>query len=273
MLKLRILTAAVLIPVFVLSTLYLNTFWFAILLASVLALAAWEWAGIAGFKNPEARCGYTISLMIILSSFFLFPLNTVPLWLISAALLWWFIALLLVLRYQHRGKIDINRHFSALIGVLVLLPCWLSLVVMHADEPDGVVLVLFLLILIWSADIAAYFAGRRWGKRKLCSQVSPGKSWEGVYGAIAASVVLAMAFAVSQGWSAAEILIFVSICIITVLASILGDLLESLMKRINKVKDSGTIVPGHGGVLDRIDSLTAALPVYFCCLWFWGKIA
>jgi phosphatidate cytidylyltransferase len=271
-LKLRILTAAVLIPVFIIAVLYLNTASFAVLMATVIALAAWEWAGIAGFSGSLKRAGYTLAVITLLILTYIFRSGSLPVWILSIALLWWGLAIHLVLRYQNHQSLDFTIPAKALIGLVVLLPAWLSLLVLHAFEPDGVLLVLFLLVLIWSADIAAYFAGRRWGKHKLCSRVSPGKSWEGVFGALAASVALAFIYALYVQLQGVELLIFITICIITVLASILGDLLESLMKRISKMKDSGSILPGHGGVLDRIDSLTAALPIFLCSLWIWEKI-
>ena len=274
MLKLRIITALVLVPVFVLSVFYLETVWFAVLVGMVIALAAWEWAGIAGYTQALARVGYTLLIILSLGTAFFLRLSSLPIWLNALALLWWLAALFLVMRYQQYDAAGFSLPLpGAMIGLLVLVPPWLSLIVLHAAGPDGVILVLFSLILIWSADIAAYFAGRRWGKNKLCSRVSPGKSWEGLYGALVASGLMGLVYATYQHMQGVEMLIFIAICLITVLASILGDLLESLMKRIANVKDSGSILPGHGGVLDRIDSLTAALPVFFAALFLWGKVA
>jgi phosphatidate cytidylyltransferase len=272
-LKLRILTAALLIPVIVFSVLYLHTSWFSGLVTAIIALAAWEWTVIAGYKTFPARLAYVILIAILLVSVFILPSSELRLILIQLALIWWGFAIYLVCRYQRQAGFAAGLPVPAgIIGLLVLIPPGLSLVVLHAHEPEGILLVLFLLVLIWSADIAAYFSGRRWGKRKLCSRVSPGKSWEGVIRAVTASAVLALIYAAYRQWQGLELLIFMAICIITVLASVLGDLLESLMKRLANVKDSGSILPGHGGMLDRIDSLTAALPVFFCGLWLWGKI-
>jgi phosphatidate cytidylyltransferase len=121
--------------------------------------------------------------------------------------------------------------------------------------------VLFLFLLIWVADIGAYFAGRRWGRRKLALAISPGKTWEGAVGAGAAALAFALAGAAALGlgsrWPG-----FVAICMVTVGFSIAGDLFESMMKRQRGLKDSGSLLPGHGGVLDRVDSLTAAAPVF-----------
>lgn len=273
-LKLRIITAIVLIPVIVLGVLYLDKLWFAVLFGAVIAVAAWEWAGIAGYTQRLPRTGYTLLVVLLMALAFAFRFGQLPFWLIGIALLWWVLAIYLVAAYQGNESDEFSLPLpAALIGLLTLVPAWLSLIVLHEDEPDGVVLVLFLLLLIWCADIAAYFSGRRWGKSRICSRVSPGKSWEGVYGALLAAVVMAVMYSANRHLQGVESLIFMGICLITVLASIVGDLLESLMKRIAKVKDSGSILPGHGGVLDRIDSLTAALPVFFGALWLWKTVA
>jgi phosphatidate cytidylyltransferase len=269
-LKLRILTALVLIPLFISAVLYLNSTGFSVLMASIMAMAAWEWALISGYKNIQIRVAYVLLVLFILLLAFIFHSIYLFYLLTAVALVWWAFALNLVFRYQKYENIEfLKPQINLIIGLFVLIPACVSAVVLHAYEPDAVNIVLFLFVLIWSADIAAYFSGRRWGQRKLCNKVSPGKSWEGVYGALASSVLMALIYAKYSHWQGVELLIFMSICIITVLASILGDLLESLMKRTNNVKDSGSILPGHGGVLDRIDSLTAALPIFLSCFWLW----
>ncbi|MFT5134903.1 MAG: phosphatidate cytidylyltransferase [Gammaproteobacteria bacterium] len=272
MLNLRIITAVILAPAFLLFVLYLDTFWFALVMAAVIALAAWEWAGVSGYSQTLSRAGYTVFILLLLGAVYEFKTDLVSVWLITFALVWWLVAFGLVLRYQKFEESDFSLPIPAIImGILVLVPPWLSLIVLRADEPDGVKSVLFLLVLIWSADIAAYFSGRRWGKNKLCNRVSPGKSWEGVFGALVAAAGMGLVYAIYQGMQGTDVLIFITISLFTVLASILGDLLESLMKRLGNVKDSGTILPGHGGILDRIDSLTAALPVFCAALWLWEK--
>jgi phosphatidate cytidylyltransferase len=269
-LKLRIITALVLIPVFVLSVLYMSTIWFAAFMAIIMALAAWEWAGIIGYKQLLQRSGYVMLIALILGAAFRYRLSPLLCWASIIALFWWLCAAWMVVRYQRQQGLGFHLVIpGGTIGVLVLVPAWLSLIMLHADEPEGIKLVLFLLVLIWSADIAAYFCGRRWGKNKLCDQVSPGKSWEGVFGALFAATIVALTYGLSQSMDSLDILIFVPICLLTVMASVLGDLLESLIKRLGEVKDSGSILPGHGGVLDRIDSLTAALPVFLSALYLW----
>jgi phosphatidate cytidylyltransferase len=148
--------------------------------------------------------------------------------------------------------------------MVILVALWVALMGLRGDFGPGYVL--FLLLLIWVADIGAYFAGRHWGQRKLAPVISPGKTWEGVWGATAAALAFALLGAAVLGigtrwpW-------FVAICMVTVGFSIIGDLFESMIKRQRGVKDSGSLLPGHGGVLDRIDSLTAAAPVFLLGLY------
>jgi phosphatidate cytidylyltransferase len=140
---------------------------------------------------------------------------------------------------------------------------------LHGEDP---VLLIFLFFLIWGADIFAYFTGKKWGKTRLSPQISPGKTWEGAGGGLLAGLVLALVYGIKQQLQLYDIIIFLLICSLTVMVSIMGDLFESLMKRSVKLKDSGDLLPGHGGVLDRIDSLTAATPCFFTVLSLAGVV-
>jgi phosphatidate cytidylyltransferase len=158
-----------------------------------------------------------------------------------------------------------------LVGLAVLVPPWLALVAVHGSGSLGPWLMLFLLVLIWTADSGAYFAGRRFGRRKLAVHVSPGKSIEGVLGALLLGGLFALACGHALGYAGAALAAFVLLGIATVLVSVLGDLFESLIKRYRAVKDSGGLLPGHGGVLDRVDSLTAAAPFFAVGLAWLGR--
>lgn len=271
-LRQRIITALVLAPLFVSAVIYLPVTWFALLVGIVLALAAWEWAALIGQGGTLARGAYSLLIVALLVLTQVLSSTLLSYSVNGVALLFWLLAMLTVSRYQRQGDDGFRLPLPGVVmGLMVLLPAWISLNELRADEPDGVKSVLFLFILIWSADIAAYFCGRRWGRRKLCERVSPGKTWEGLYGALVAATGLAVITGLWLQLHWLDTLVFVAICMLTVLASITGDLLESLMKRLAGVKDSGSILPGHGGVLDRIDSLTAALPVFASSLWLWGR--
>jgi phosphatidate cytidylyltransferase len=151
------------------------------------------------------------------------------------------------------------RIISVMAGMFVIVPAWLALVLLHASQTSSVLLVF---CLVWAADTGAYFTGRRFGKRKLAPSISPGKSWEGVIGGLILSLALAYTWSVIGGIPQAEQLAFIIIAMIAVIVSIYGDLLESVFKRVSGIKDSGQILPGHGGAMDRLDSITAAGPIF-----------
>jgi len=180
--------------------------------------------------------------------------------------------MVLVVRYQMNKTINLSTSIiKAMIGGVILIPAWLSLILIHMNA-SGVSLLLFLFFLIWLADSAAYFSGKKFGSNKLASNVSPGKSWEGVYGALTMSLLFGASYAFYADMKFMVAVYFMLLVLITVSFSILGDLVESMFKRMAGVKDSSNILPGHGGVLDRIDSLTSAAPVFFVGLWTMERI-
>lgn len=285
MLRDRLLTAAVLIPFIVWTVLVLPTRLFAAVYAFVVVLGAWEWAGLMGIFSRYGRVGYVVLLTTILVAcvwLISFPAGMYLVLVVSAV--WWIVALFLIRQFGAESGADATnsmqpglRHFHpkwllGILGILVLVPPWLSLIVIHGSALSGGPLVLMFLVLIWGADSGAYFAGRQWGKSRLAPLVSPGKTWEGVYGAlaIAALVSIASGFWLELEWQMQVTLVLLSF--VTVLFSIVGDLFESMVKRLAGVKDSGQLIPGHGGVLDRIDSITAAAPVFALGLLTQGMI-
>ena len=158
-------------------------------------------------------------------------------------------------------KLDVDVLVRGIMGILVLMPCWLALNFIRV-LPSGEMILLALFVLIWGADTGAYFAGKKWGKHKIIPQVSPGKSWEGLAGALLTTVLLVFCLLTALKFPPADIWVLLLLSLVTVLFSVLGDLFESMLKRKVDLKDSGTILPGHGGILDRIDSLTAAAPIF-----------
>ena len=268
MLKQRIATAAVLVPLVVAAVMLLPHAAFAALCGLLVLIGALEWAGLSGLPTRLTRNAYLAIVAALLSILWvLLGLFTgVVAAVLMIALLWWLVALALVVRYEQRGTLTIKRGLKLTAGLLVLIPTWIGLVALRADPQFGPPMVIFLLILIWSADSAAYFAGMRWGKNRLAPAVSPGKSWEGVGGALVAVICVAVGWSLYRDFAALQTVLFVGVAMVITMVSILGDLTESLFKRLAGAKDSGTIFPGHGGVLDRIDSLTAAAPLFLLSL-------
>lgn len=272
MLKHRILTAAALIIPLVAAVLWLPDNLFALLLGLVVLLAAWEWAVIAGLQALAMRVTYVGLMAVALMAMYHLPVWGIRI-VVWTSLGVWLGALATVISYE-RGWL-LRRPGAVVMGIiggLILLPAWLGLVRLRSGADEGSYWVLFLFVLIWCADSAAYFTGRRWGRHKLAAAVSPGKTLEGLAGALTVGLLLIFVMlataplAASQGVAAGLIVL----ALVTVLVSVLGDLLESLCKRLAGLKDSGHMLPGHGGVLDRIDSLTAAAPVFLAGLWWLG---
>jgi phosphatidate cytidylyltransferase len=262
MLKQRIITAAVLIPIVIAVIFLLDTAWFSGLFAVFVAIGAWEWAGLCHL-NMAYRYVYSIFIVLLLAALYWANNSAIYYAVILAGTVYWLLAILLVVLYQkQRNVLPKSVPISLAIGLLLLIPMWTSLTVLKTVSGDGAVLIMFLMVLIWGADTAAYFAGKKWGNRRLASRVSPGKTWEGSLAGIVAGIVIALAYVIVSHQVLSHALAFIGVSIATVSISIIGDLMESMVKREANIKDSGSILPGHGGVMDRIDSLTAAGPVF-----------
>ncbi len=269
MLKQRIITAAILIPLFIFLVLKLSPPYFALLTGVMVLIAAWEWSTLMEVKSPIKKIIYPVIIGLLL--FASLTLSTTG--ILTITCIWWVSALILVIRYPNgSGVWGSGVIVRSLMGLFVLVPCWRAIIFIHSSGHDGPYRLLFLFILIWGADSAAYFVGRACGKHKLAPVVSPGKTWEGALGAIVFTTAISLcALYFTQTphrvWLGAIILT----CLI-VIFSIIGDLFESMLKRKAGVKDSGSIFPGHGGILDRIDSLTAAAPFFALGALLLGKI-
>jgi len=267
MLKQRIITAVFLIPLTVVILCYLPAAAFLLLTSMMVLIGAWEWAALMGLHETKQRVGYLALMLLFLILGLFTPVHRV----LVCAGVGWLIALALLIPYP-RGSAYWGGSLvcKALMGIFVLIPCWAAINFIRNSQVNGVYLLLFLFILIWGADSAAYFVGRKWGKHQLAPRLSPGKSIEGVGGAIIFSegimlLGLWLGHISAAIWPWAILLAFV-----TVLFSVVGDLFESMMKRQAGVKDSGHVFPGHGGLLDRIDSLTAAAPIFTLGLFLIG---
>ena len=267
MLKQRIITAVILAPLVIAGIVLLPTALFALFALLVIVIGAWEWAGMSGLRGAGALSFVVLLAGLCLLLYLLGPdVQRVALYLGS---LFWVFALLMVVSFPGTRHLWSQRWQRALMGELILVSAWVGLIWLKNLDNTGV-LVILLLVIIWSADIGAYFTGRAWGKRKLAPAVSPGKSWEGVLGGLLLAILAASCYALwfnlvpertPAHWMGFVILILVSAAI-----SVLGDLTESMVKRQQGLKDSGNLLPGHGGIMDRIDSLVAAVPLF--ALWF-----
>jgi len=259
----RLLTALALVPLVVAGILYLETDLFAALLGVVMLLGAREMAQLANLQGRISQVGYVVALALVLwlAWRYLPPEQVVYLQWIMA--IWWILmTIALVIRRSELARVHGSRTAILLLGGLVLVTAWASITGLHASGERGPAMVLFLFVLIWVADSGAYFAGRAFGRRKLSPFVSPGKTWAGAGGAAAGAVISAIFLAAAAAAGDASLPALIALSILVTAVSIGGDLWESRLKREAGVKDSGNLLPGHGGVLDRIDSLLSAAPVF-----------
>lgn len=261
MLKQRVITALVLVPLILGPIIYFPTPWLYLFLSAVGLLAAWEWTALMGLARTAPRAAYLLLVAVLLALAWYLGSVGQGVWVLVAGALWWAKALGMIAGYPANFRArPPGVPLLAVYGLLMLVPAVFGLAMLHAAG-HGVLRLFFLFGLVWMADIGAYFAGRRFGKRKLAPEVSPGKTVEGAIGGFAGALLIAASapwvFGVGQfvWWQ------LLLLCVVVIVASIIGDLTESLFKRHRGVKDSGTLLPGHGGILDRIDSLLAAAPV------------
>lgn len=261
MLKQRVITASIIAAVFLLVLLLAPLEVFTFFIVVVVAFAAWEWANLAGLLKPAQRAVYVAAVLACGAALFLAVFKTAALPLDAVLMVsgaWWAVALLWVQSYPSSAVLWGSTPARAVIGVFVLLPTLLALYALHEME-RGQWMVIAVVLLVAAADIGAYFAGRAFGKRKLAPRVSPGKTWAGAVGGLATVALMAVLYGALSGSS---VLVALAVSLPAAAASILGDLLESMFKRHRGIKDSGQLLPGHGGVLDRIDGLLAAAPVF-----------
>ncbi len=263
MLKQRVITALALLVTFVAVLFFSPWYVFATFVGLVFCLALWEWSNLAGISIVAARLAYIAMTMVVGVAVawgldWTFDVPKLQLFLLFAAG-WWCLALLWIQGYPSSSVLWGARPTRLLMGWFVLIPAWVGCIYLR-HTPLGPWLVLMLVLIVAAADVGAYFSGRRFGQRKLAPNVSPGKSWEGVWGGLLFSLVVGALYNLAfngQDWATLQIVVAPA-----ALVSVVGDLLESMVKRHRGVKDSGHLLPGHGGVFDRIDGLVAAVPVF-----------
>ncbi len=265
MLKNRILTASLLAPLIIAAILFLPPDGFALLWGTIILLGAFEWSGLAGLKGSSkfAFIGGVLGLMVAARTFALsWAPGELPVWFYVPVIIWWAAWAMAFRRIPERlVKHKFSRASRVVSGIFVLVSGWIMMVWLRLNFSEYQVL--YLVLLIWVADIAAYFVGKRWGFTKLVMAISPGKTTEGVYGALLAAALFALPVGFLLGLDKLAWVDFVFLSLLTVAFSVCGDLFESLMKRVQGVKDSGGLLPGHGGVLDRIDSLLSGVAVFY----------
>ena len=281
MLKQRIITAVVLIAAFGAATIALPPFWFALLISAVILAAAREWSGLLGGDSPMARPVYLMLIFVAGCMLFYWlgisPSSDIPeqagtAIVLGLGLAFWLAVFFLLLGYPDNRKRWDSAGTIAAMGLFALLPGLIGVVYLKYLDPTGH-LVLALVILVAAVDIGAYFAGRRFGRRQLAPEISPKKTWEGVWGGSALSIAVAVAFVwMMHRWlrplAGLEILLLAALAPALVALCVTGDLLESMLKRNRQAKDSGSLLPGHGGLLDRVDSLLAATPAFVLGMMF-----
>lgn len=308
MLKQRVITAVILGSVVITAVLLLPYEYFSLMIALIVLLGAWEWLDLIDVQSKKQRAlfiGSMIFMMLFIHLWTYFLETLVPVfdylaekfkfvmedirkqsglleWLVVPPVLFWVLVMLLIRRTPDELlKLQLRLRYKVFIGWFVLLAAWMFLSRLRTFY--GSEMALYLMVLIWVADIAAYFSGKKWGKTKLSPEISPGKTVEGVMGALASAAVCAIVWHIavnpdkSSYLTGNKILMmgasdFILLSVLTVLISVYGDLFFSLVKRQRGVKDSGTLLPGHGGVLDRIDSLIAAIPFFYAgifMIYYW----
>jgi|TARA_B110000211_G_scaffold68462_1_gene79103 phosphatidate cytidylyltransferase len=287
LLKQRIITALILAPAAISAIFYLSLINFAAVMLVVMAIGAWEWGPLMGCANKRYRIAFvSVTSILIATLWYFLPLDTlwdapkhlvdeanIVLWL---AVAWWLLSAGLTFLYPRFSKFwSSHRSVRGLFGWLTLVPTWLAFMALRSsdyqvDPYHGAQLLMFLFLMVWSADVGAYFVGKSIGKHKLLPNVSPGKTLEGFLGGVIFACVMVVIAGYFIDWTMAQYRIVIPVTILITTISVLGDLNESMFKRQAGVKDSGTILPGHGGILDRIDSLTATAPIYALCYAYLG---
>ena len=272
-LKQRIITAVILLLCLFTATTLFPPFWFALFIAAVVLVASWEWGALIGLTDSKSRQAYLATMILMLIGALLL-LGLEPgtdridlfraLMVLSLGLVWWSIAWLMLFGYPGNAEQWNDKSKIGLMGLLALIPTWVGIVVLKYLLPSGF-LVLGLVIMVAAVDVGAYFAGRAFGFRPLAPSLSPKKTWEGVWGGLATCCVVGALFVWGMHSYLFElniwqiIVLLFSSLVITVFA-VVGDLVESMLKRNSNLKDSGHILPGHGGILDRVDAILAVTP-------------
>ncbi|MCR9104997.1 MAG: phosphatidate cytidylyltransferase [Gammaproteobacteria bacterium] len=269
MLRQRVITGVTMVVLFLAALAFLPLVGLAVLFAVLVSLGAWEWSRLAGLDAPVLRALYVGVTAACCAALFVVcelagqPARDEVQPFLGFAGFWWSFALLWIKGYPSSAVFWRTRVMRGLMGLLILVPAWLAAVYL-LSFPRGGGLLLVMVLIVVAADVGAYFTGKAFGKHQLAAAVSPKKTWEGFWGGAAACSTLAVLFWIMLPNQIAHLSLgaIVAVTLATSMASVVGDLTVSMVKRQSGVKDSGTLLPGHGGILDRLDSLCAAAPVF-----------
>jgi phosphatidate cytidylyltransferase len=271
MTKTRLLAALVMAPLAIAAVLLLPTPWMAALSAAMFLIGLWEWLKLAEIEDTLSRSVLLVVNLLLMVALVWASRSASGGSLVLLQIMvmigvgWWCLAALWLRHYDFASDHDTHaRVFKLAAATLSVIPAWCALALIHASQPHGNRWLLVALMIIWAADSGAYFAGRKFGRTKLSPRISPNKTVEGMVGGIVAGMLVALIAAplVNDAITMKQLVYVAIVAIWTILFSVVGDLFESLLKRHVGAKDSGNLIPGHGGVLDRIDSVLAALPVF-----------
>ncbi len=287
MLLKRILTAIVLATLAISAIFYLPTLLFHLFIGIIILIAAWEWAGLIGLHKTSRKLMFLFILIVPMLgvTFFTQVLELLSRvldnpeikkqsgaleWLVIGPVIFW-VFMTFAIKRAPQGLLDlkVKESYKIFIGWFLLLSAWMFLVKLKTYY--GAEAALYFLLLIWVADISAFFVGKKFGKDKLSPAISPGKTMQGLYGALFSGLICSVLLVLYYGYPLMIASDFIMLSLLTVLISIYGDLFFSLVKRQSGVKDSGSLLPGHGGVLDRIDSVIAAAPFYYAGIILIGR--
>ena len=267
----RLLAAIVLIPLVIILLFFTQLSVFAYIMIAVVGIAAWEWSQFLHITNKYSRLMFAFFIAVILALLYFMPISfelKSKLYniILSLSIIWWLVALYLVMSYPKTIHYWSNIAVKLFFAFFTLFPFFISVIALRSIDYQsncytGAILLLYIFVLVWTTDTGAYFAGRTFGKRKLAPKVSPGKTVEGFIGGVSVALLISLVVYYSNLFNLKLNAFFIS-SFFAILASVLGDLTESMFKREAGIKDSGNLIPGHGGILDRIDSLTAAVPIF-----------